>query len=278
MNRREETEFKSARLKIKQERLFSDILSICNEGALPKAGYEQKVKDWFNDTLVKENGDAVPVRRETIDGREYIFDVPPWAKEIDTIEEAGQIAGLRYHMALASKNEWENDCRSRSAMEYQGAKKLIDQDLRLWDMVNRYRENEKTLEDYERILALTIHPAAQTATTNDIQKEEEPPREADHVFLFYPEFKRDYRLLEREKFLERNGDRLKWLKSKKSLSEYFGYQKKAKGGNAEWKSIEALFEVTDLKNSFSNNGDVYGKNLSKDYKNLLEIKNTLKGK
>ncbi|MDR1287107.1 MAG: hypothetical protein LBK08_05825 [Treponema sp.] len=276
MNRREETEFKSARLKIKQERLFSDILSICNEGALPKAGYEQKVKDWFNDTLVKENGDAVPVRREMIDGREYIFDVPPWTKEIDTIEEAGQIAGLRYHMALALRHKWENDFRTREAKaamkrgeeagdhaklilkNYEAAKELIDRDLLLWDMAKRYRENEKTLEDY--------------------QKEEEPPREADQVFLFYPEFKRDYQLLEGGKFLERNGDRLKWLKSKKSLSEYFGYQKKAKGRNAEWKSIEALFEVTGLKNSFSNNGDAYGKNPSKDYKNLLEIKNALKGK
>jgi hypothetical protein len=173
MDIREEKNFKLSELKIKQERLFSDILSICNEGALPKAGYEQKVKDWFNDTLVKENGDTVPVRRETIDGREYIFDVPPWAKEIGTIEEAGQIAELRYHMALALRHKWENDFRTREAKaamkrgeeagdhaklilkNYEGAKKLIDRDLRLWDMIKQYRENEREIEDAERILKET---------------------------------------------------------------------------------------------------------------------------
>jgi hypothetical protein len=96
------------------------------------------------------------------------------------------------------------------------------------------------------------------------------------VFLEYPKFKNDLSLLIKHEYINLDGDRLKWKKSKKSLSEYFGNQKK-RGENADWKSIELLFDVKGLKNNFSNNGNVYKKQ-SKDYEKLIELKNTPIGK
>jgi hypothetical protein len=163
--------------------------------------------------------------------------------------------------------EWANDTnlnkpgRRHIAMAYQTKYEKIE--IYLKEIGDRIIQDQQP----------AITAVRREASADMEARREEPPKEADQVFLFYPEFKRDYQWLEEENFLERNGDRLKWLKSKQSLSEYFGCQKKAKGRNVEWKFIEALFEVTGLKNSFSKNGNSYGKNHSKDYEKLLEIKN-----
>jgi hypothetical protein len=88
------------------------------------------------------------------------------------------------------------------------------------------------------------------------------------VMAYYPEFGRDFYLLERIGYLERNGDKLKWNKTKKSLAEYFGNQKSP----AKWADIENLFDVKDLKHSYNKNGDAYDKKKSKDYEEWEKIK------
>lgn len=46
------------------------------------------------------------------------------------------------------------------------------------------------------------------------------------VTAYYPQFEKDYDLLLNNGFMIKNGDGLKWLKSKQSLAEYFSSQKK----------------------------------------------------
>jgi hypothetical protein len=91
------------------------------------------------------------------------------------------------------------------------------------------------------------------------------------IFYEYPQFAKDLSLLKNHGYVDDRNNGYKWLKSKVSLSEYFGHQKKT----AQWKIIEDLFDEKDLKNSFSSNGNAYGKKKpSKDYTYLLEILNT----
>ena len=89
------------------------------------------------------------------------------------------------------------------------------------------------------------------------------------VSSYYTSFQKDLSLLRENGFVEDNGDYLHWEKSKKSLSEYFGYQKTP----AKWGCVEILFNVRDLKNSFSTNGNASGKKVySADYIHWLKIK------
>lgn len=86
------------------------------------------------------------------------------------------------------------------------------------------------------------------------------------VMAIYPSFKKDYEVLTKNNYMRKIGDTLQWLRSKQSLSEYFGHQKKP----TNWKIIENLFSVKDLKNSFSSNGcNTKGKSL--DYIDLMKI-------
>jgi len=91
------------------------------------------------------------------------------------------------------------------------------------------------------------------------------------VFLAYPEFYCDMELLIEHKYIRVENNKIEWLKSKKSLSEYFGYQTK-KNKNVEWDIIQKLFNVKDLKNSFSKNGSSYRNKYSEDYVDWLKIK------
>jgi hypothetical protein len=98
------------------------------------------------------------------------------------------------------------------------------------------------------------------------------------VFMFYPQFEKQFNLIKNNGYFCEKDKYLKWQKSKKSLAEYFGYMP-VKNNNHQWKFIEKLFNETDLKNSFSTNGSPYNKKKSRDYEKLLEIlKNTPEGK
>jgi hypothetical protein len=92
----------------------------------------------------------------------------------------------------------------------------------------------------------------------------------DLVFAWYPEFKSDFKLLEKNGYLEKDGGFLKWKKSKQSLAEYFGDQR---SGDNKWEIVENLFNTTGLKNAYSPNGNAF-KTRSKDYEKWLKIKNT----
>ena len=96
----------------------------------------------------------------------------------------------------------------------------------------------------------------------------------NHIYLYYPQFKTDVETLKAtpkgKPFITETEDGLRWTYSKKSLSEYFGYQPKPGKREHKWRAIEKVFNETDLKNSFSTNGNG-PKKLSKDYEMLLEV-------
>ena len=84
------------------------------------------------------------------------------------------------------------------------------------------------------------------------------------VFIYYPQFADNYKKLE-DVYFTKGTECLTWLKCKKSLSEYFGNQRK---GDNKWEPVEKLFDVNDLKNSFSTNGNAFKRKDSKNYEEL----------
>jgi hypothetical protein len=139
------------------------------------------------------------------------------------------------------------------------------------EVVNVIQKEEQEREGEEE------HPKnLQKTDVNFPGKGEEPKSDQwsgkeklDLVFAWYPEFKKDFELLEKTYF-EKNGSFLKWKKSKQSLSEYFGNQRP---GSNKWEIIENLFNEQNLKNSYSSNGNAF-KGFSKNYEEWLKIKNT----
>ena len=98
--------------------------------------------------------------------------------------------------------------------------------------------------------------------------------EINVIFLFYPEFKTDLLLLKDNGYIAINDNKITWLKSKKSLAEYFGFQNANK--NTKWEAVEKVFNVTNLKHSFSSNGGTI--RTSKHYNEWIRIKDLLKSK
>jgi len=86
------------------------------------------------------------------------------------------------------------------------------------------------------------------------------------LFSRYPGFARDYEWLRAEGYLTETPDGLVWNKSKQSLAEYFGNQE-SPDQNHHWREVEAVFQVTGLKNKLSRNGYEF-KKVSRDYEEL----------
>jgi hypothetical protein len=95
------------------------------------------------------------------------------------------------------------------------------------------------------------------------------------AFIAYPDFREDYNLLVDKRFIIETTGGPRWQKTKKSLAEYFGYQKEYTEN--KWVILEGLFDVKNLKNHFSTNGGSYRRKPSKDYEDWLAIKNTPQG-
>lgn len=89
------------------------------------------------------------------------------------------------------------------------------------------------------------------------------------VMALYPQFKNDYQKLIANGYMAKDGDYLKWQKSKQCLAEYF---KNICRGDKKmsWKEIHTLFKESTLSQSLSRNGNAY-KSESKDYENLKKI-------
>jgi len=85
------------------------------------------------------------------------------------------------------------------------------------------------------------------------------------VFRYYDQFSTDYFKL-KDKYFTEDENQLIWLKSKVSLSQYFGFQLKRN----KWEFVQNLFGVVDLKNDFNSNNRTH----SKDYEELLNYLQT----
>lgn len=96
---------------------------------------------------------------------------------------------------------------------------------------------------------------------------------AENVVIYlYPQFQDHYKILIENGYMQKNGENLRWLKSKQCLAEYFGFLHKENNKKCKisWKEIHTLFNVTKLNYAYSRNGNVY-KNESKDFKELKEL-------
>jgi hypothetical protein len=92
------------------------------------------------------------------------------------------------------------------------------------------------------------------------------------VFSYYPQFEEHYEILKSNGYITEIENGLKWGSSKQALAEYFGNLSiPLKRKTRPWKDIEILFGESDLKNSFSSNGNPFKNPQSDGYTKLLEI-------
>ncbi|GHV79154.1 hypothetical protein AGMMS49944_09450 [Spirochaetia bacterium] len=192
-------------------------------------------------------------------------------------DRAGQIEGRRY------PDRGESDVRIRAVLaDLRQGKITKDQAIRdCYDRVDRERAEEPphikygstypypdwtTLTFYEHTALINTPPDTAVETSDPIY-----PPAAYAVINEYPQFAKDLPLLKGRCITDNETkDGYIWIKSKQSLAEYFGFMGHKP---TPWKIIENLFNEIDLKNSFSSNGNAYGKNKpSTDY---IEIKKIL---
>ena len=90
--------------------------------------------------------------------------------------------------------------------------------------------------------------------------------------MLYPQFKTEYQILIDNGYMQKNGDYLRWLKTKKCLAAYFGdlHKTSCKQGKISWREIEKLFDENGLAHFYSRNGNAF-KTVSKDYEKLQDI-------
>jgi hypothetical protein len=145
--------------------------------------------------------------------------------------------------------------------------KINEDGLELPDCIKKYRELNRKKQYHEE--KLIKHELKEKGILSSI------PPALLLVYTYYPLFQEDYELLKVNGYLEETKNGLKWLKTNKCLSEYFGYQVH-KCERTPWQAIEILFGVKNLKNSFSRDGEQ-----SKEYRELNKIlvrKNTPESK
>ena len=138
--------------------------------------------------------------------------------------------------------------------------KMIEEGLELPEYIKKYRELNRQKQLYEeRLIKHELKESGELLTKSRLIQ----------VFALYPQFQEDYKLLKEHGYIAETELGLKWQKKKQALAEYFGKLPK-QTEKVPWKEIENLFEVKNLKNNLSKNGNVY-KNLSEDYIKLQTI-------
>ena len=92
------------------------------------------------------------------------------------------------------------------------------------------------------------------------------------VISRYPDFKNHYEILIEQGYMKKDGDGLKWLKSKQCLAEYFGRMSKKLHPlkNVPWGPVHVLFNCNQLNAFFSKNGSTFKKE-SRDYQELKKL-------
>ncbi len=125
----------------------------------------------------------------------------------------------------------------------------------------KYESKINALEN--KVNELTSELYAKNKLIEELKLSNHSPQE-NLVLAHSERFRQDYdKLIELGYMCKADGGYLIWLKSKQSLAEYFGYQKK----RAKWKDIENLFQTKRLSHLLS-----VTDNVSKDY---LELKTLL---
>jgi len=169
--------------------------------------------------------------------------------------------------SLFTEAEIEAQIAEAAGVSREELNKIIENGEEMPECIKNYRkinQQRKTFE--EKLITHELREKGELADKSNPA--------LNVVFSYYPQFQQEYEILKTIEYISETGNGLKWQKTKQSLAEYFGnlpLSRETKKNNVQWKAIEVLFGVKDLKHSFSNNGNSYGKNKSKDYKRLIEI-------
>ena len=153
---------------------------------------------------------------------------------------------------------------------------------------NRYRKKRKTRIKQQIIRnGLDISAKAVNDTDNkEINNKKTPvgqkidisisQHNKDYLVSHFPQFAKDYPLLiEKGFFVETNtGLRRSSKRSKQFLTDYFKSIKPKDKKLISWSMLESVLNEKFLKNSASSNGNVFEKNISKDFKEWLQINNS----
>ena len=90
------------------------------------------------------------------------------------------------------------------------------------------------------------------------------------LFIDFPEFKKDYELLSNKEYIKKRGDGLHWEKDDIALCDYFRSIKPDNMKKINWKTLEKIFSIDNLKRASSFQ--------SKDFIDWLEIKKNASSK
>ena len=182
------------------------------------------------------------------------------------VQEA--VSGFIQMMDDDKKQRTEEEKEKQEKLEQQARKDKYHTDIE--KITQKIIDNEKIQEKIEQHIYALLQNS-NTQKQEALNKENLLNHRIMDVVSYYTNFQKDLPILLEKGFVTNNGDTLHLEKTKKFLSEYFGYQKTP----AKWAVVEILFDEKDLKNSFSIKETTTGKkSYSKDYKDWLEIKNT----
>ena len=117
------------------------------------------------------------------------------------------------------------------------------------DSIN-WQRRKTEIEDYLKKIHKILSPENQQKETEALQTDNKQMSivqmildlpETPAVTSKYPEFKKDIPLLLEHGYIALVHGKLKWIKTKQTLVEYFGFTTR-KGENANWVIIERLFD------------------------------------
>jgi len=162
--------------------------------------------------------------------------------------------------SLFAEAEMEATLAEANGLSKNEYNKIIEEGLELPEFIKKYRTLNKQRQLHEEeIIKHQLRETSELLTKPKLI----------HVFILYPQFQEDYKLLKKHNYIMTTEHGLKWIKTIQSLAEYFG-NLPITTKRKSWKAIEDLFEVKDLKHHFSQNGSATKKQ-SKDYEALQSL-------
>jgi hypothetical protein len=201
------------------------------KGEKPDAEKLRKAKAVIADFTKEVDENLVMIKSESANCQ---WQEPQWRKDQKELQELGEIL-----------YPWKSAAEKAECLEY----------------LEKNSPENKMIEILERIEGY-LH-------TLDTQPQKIPSFVLS-IVGYYPQFIDHYPKLETAEYIRATDTGLQWLKSKQSLAEYFSAIKpKDKSNN--WKILENIFGMKDLRNAASQNGNVFKGKKSKDFEGLQEI-------
>jgi hypothetical protein len=273
----EEARFELTRSGVRQKQIEREVLAILNRGCLPLEEAKKKIDELEASGVETEivNGKKQFVEKRIYDGREVRFTVLPlWYPSFASMDDVLKSLEMDIAAVKVAKKLQARNRRIRQSWGIEDADEgdggYVAAHEKVFEKVEEYTANKTKIEELTEALDSIDAPEGKPDGST-VPKQR--PAALNVLFTAYPEFEKDFSLLINKRYMAELGDgSVKWLKSKKSLAEYFGYQT---AKIVDWKFVEPAFGETGLKHLFSNNGNPYGKKHSRDYGDWLKIKKSL---